>query len=76
MASKAIRNTTGKPVTPESLDKRLHARHVESLKPTGDLRQLDRDQEDKRLEQAQEDRHMPNVEAQVPAEMRYKPDTE
>jgi hypothetical protein len=53
MAPRAIRNTTGKPVTPESLDKRLHMRHIRSLEPTGDLRQLDRDYPEKQAAQAE-----------------------
>jgi hypothetical protein len=49
---KALRNTTGNPVTPENLDKRDKARHAASLKPTGDLRQVDRDYEPNRVDQA------------------------
>ena len=69
MATKAIRNTTGKPVTVENLDRRLAIRHAKSLESvTADtsissktaqaqrdpgMRKLDRDYEPNRVAQAE-----------------------
>ena len=69
MAPKAIRNTTGKPVTVENLDRRLAIRHAKSLESVSadtstrsktaemqrdpGMRKIDREYEPNRVAQAE-----------------------
>jgi hypothetical protein len=55
---KAIRNTSGKPVSVESLDKREEARHKPSANPVvKDEAKLDRERDAVRIAQARAEQH-------------------
>ena len=71
---KTIRNTSGKPTTVQSVDKREVARHKPSANPVKDPDKLDAVRESNRLAQARAEKHLGSDDAAKTTEFHVRRD--